>query len=641
MRQILKKYTWVWIVPLCLAASPSLAANNEQANSRTKLEPVVVSATLNEQKLSQAPASIEVISQAQIQEMGADTVAQALEEAVGLVLNTESGRAMRPSIRGTGSQHTLVLVDGRRLAPGYRGMTDINQIPTIMIERIEVVRGPSSALFGSDALGGVVNIITKQAPREKIKAEADIKAGTNTGSGGQTFLPQGLIGAGLGKFRFLASGSFKNRNGWEHDNEPPDDGDEVKQQYGAGKGVIDFSENHSVSFGGSYNNFERIGQRDIQNTLAERDATDKISDVFLRYDGKFTKNTNLMLQAYHSEYETDVDLNPAIKSPFLLLNEKYKRTQYEGRFNAKLNEMLNLTLGAESRQDTRGSDNLSTEYDTDNHAGFGQLDMLFFDRLNLVAGVRLDDHSEFGSEWSPKMAASFIINPNLRLKASYGHGFRAPTSYELYVTAYKRRGKDIYLPNKDLEPETTDSYEIGLQSNLDVAEGLDLELTWFRNDIDDLIEAMPLASKAKGKSKVKRYQYSNIAEATTSGLELLGNLRLPFNFTFGAGMTCLDTENKDTGEQLPNQPRFKGNLNATWKLKDLGLKTRLSFNWYSGQEDGLGNSLDDYSVVNAWVGKDLCQSFMLYAGMKNIFDTDREEYNIAPAYVYLGVRWEY
>jgi outer membrane receptor for ferrienterochelin and colicins len=348
-----------------------------------------------------------------------------------------------------------------------------------------------------------------------------------------------------------------------------------------------------------------------------------------------------MLQAYHSEYQTDVDLSPMVKDPFLLTKEDYKRTQYEGRFKTKFNDMFNLTLGAESRQDTRGSDNLNPEYDTDNQAGFGQLDMLFFDRLNLVAGVRIDDHSEFGSEWSPKLAASLSINPNLRLKASYGHGFRAPSSYELYVTAYKRRGKEIYLPNKNLEPETTDSYEIGLQSNLDLAKGLDVELTWFRNDIEDLIEAMPLASPKQGKSKVKRYQYANISQAVTSGLELLGSLHLPFNFSFGAGMTYLNTENKDTGEQLPYQPRFKGNLNAGWGHADWGLRARVSYNWHSGREDGLGNDLEDYSTVSAWVGKDLCESLMLYAGMKNIFDTELEEYELEPAFVYLGVRWEY
>ena len=634
MHHLLRASIFLLIMPVLLSASISGAAQEEPAE---KLEPTVVSATLSEQKLSEVPSSVQVIDRTLIKEMGADTVAQALQEAVGLILETETGRTVRPSIRGTGPMHTLVLIDGRRLAPGYRGYSDINQIPTTMIERIEVVRGPSSALYGSDAIGGVVNIITIKPPQKKTVASADFKAGTNIESGGGTYLPQAYVGSSFDPFRFIVGGSYWSRDGWNHDNELPDDGDDLKQQYASGKAALDLSPNHTISFGGYYNHFERTGLRDIQNKETERDATDESNEVFLRYDGSLADRFKVMLQAYHSEYKTDIDLTPPSTDPYFQTNEKYKLTQYEGRLTAKINQYANATLGAEYRDDSRGADNLSPEYDTNNKAGFGQLDMLFFKRLNLVAGVRWDDHSEFGSEWSPRIATSFIINEYLRLKGSYGHGFRAPTSYELYVTSYRRRGKDIYLSNSDLQPETSQSYEFGLQSNLDVAKGLYLELTYFNIDIEDMIEAV-LQSSSK---TVSTYKYENISEAENSGVEFLGSLKLPCGWKLGASATYLESENKETGYQLANQPDLKGNLNAEWHIEKFGLRARLSYTWYSGIEDGSGNSLDDYSTLDAWLGKDLFDNLKLYAGMKNILDEESADYDIQPAFVYLGVNWTY
>jgi outer membrane receptor for ferrienterochelin and colicins len=474
-----------------------------------------------------------------------------------------------------------------------------------------------------------------------VVAGADVKAGTNTDDGGELLLPQAYGGAGLGKFRFILGGNYKSRNGWDYDGEAPDDGDDLSQQCVNGQAAIDISKDHSISFGGYYNNFERTGMRDLQNTYTERDATDESSEVFVRYDGTFAEHFNLMLQAYHAEYSSDVDLTPATTDKYYLLWEEYKRTQYEGRFTAKFNDMVSATLGGEYREDTRAEDDISPEYNTENAAGFGQLDMLFFERLNIVAGLRLDDHSEFGSEWSPRVALSFMVNEYLRLKGGYGHGFRAPIPYELYVTSYKKRGKDTYLPNSELEPETAQSFEVGLQSSLPVAKGLDMELTYFYNDIDNMIEAALQSTSGSGKSAKSTYKYENITAAETSGLEFLGSLKLPCGWKLGAGLTYLSTENKETGEQLASQPEFKGNLNAQWHIASLGLRARLSYTFYSGVEDGSGNSLDDYSILDAYLAKDIYDGLQVYAGMKNMLDEETGDYNIQPAFVYLGVKWDY
>jgi len=228
-----------------------------------EIGPIVISATLAEQRLSQAPSSIEVITQQQIQAMGATTLSQALEEAVCLILTTESGRVVHPSIRGTDMDHTLLLVDGRRLAPGFRHMSDISQIPTLMIDRIGVVRGPTSALFDSDARGGVINIITRKPPTETMPAGVDLRAGSNTHAGGETILPTAYGGASIKPLRFIIGSQYKKVNGWDYDGAPPDDGNDPEQEYVSGQAPVDLINEHPLTFGGYYNRFDRPRETEI------------------------------------------------------------------------------------------------------------------------------------------------------------------------------------------------------------------------------------------------------------------------------------------------------------------------------------------------------------------------------------------
>ena len=618
-----------------LLSTASFSRAEQEKDEPSEMDTIVVSATLEEQKLSQSPSSIQVIGHQQIQEMGATTVGQALEEAVGLILTTQSGRVTRPSIRGTGPQHTLVLMDGRRMAPGFRNMSDINQISTVMIERIEVVRGPTSALFGSDALGGVINIITRKPPREGMTAGADLRVGTNTKSGGDMVLPQAYGGASIKPFRFIIGGNYRKRNGWDYDGEPPDDGDDLEQEYVLGQASVDIFEDHTLTFGGYYDHFDREGTRELQNALRERDATDDTSNAFVRYNGTFFKKYDLVLEAYNSQYQDDVDVTPPLSDSTSV--EKNNLSQLEGRFTARFSEMVILTLGGEYRQDsTKVSGSPSQKYETDNSAGFGQVDMVFFDRLNLVAGLRLDNHSDFGSEWSPRVMGSYNIIDNLRIKAGYGHGFRAPVPYELYETSYKRQAKDVYLPNGNLQAETANSYEIGLQSSLPVLRGLNMELTYFHDNIEDMIEPVLQSVSGKGKSQIRTYKYENISEAKTQGLEFLGDMKIPYGFKIGTGLTYLKTENMATGCQLTDQPDFKGSVNAAWHSSNWGLRARAAYTWYSGVEDGQGDPLDDYSTLDAYVGKELIQGLEIYAGIQNILNDENQ-----PVFVYTGLRWEF
>ena len=187
------------LLTIIFAITPAANAQEKDIESKAaELEKMVVTATMTEKKMEEAPGSIEVITSQEIAEMNAQTVAEALEVATGLMVTGETGRIKALSIRGTGNKHTLVLIDGRRFSMGYKDFLDINQISVDMIDRIEVVRGPTSALYGSDAIGGVVNIITKKPPRD-LAAGATYQYGKSKYNEGKEHIGRAHVGDSFGR----------------------------------------------------------------------------------------------------------------------------------------------------------------------------------------------------------------------------------------------------------------------------------------------------------------------------------------------------------------------------------------------------------------------------------------------------------
>ena len=231
-------------------------------------------------EIEEAPGSIEVITSQEIEDIGAQTVAEALEKATGLIVTGTTGRVRRPSIRGTGNKHTLVLIDGRRLSMGYKDFLDVNQISVDMIERIEVVRGPSSALYGSDAIGGVVNIITKAPPRE-LALGATFQYGISTYGEGEESFGRAYVGDTLERFGFLLEGGYREKNEWDRDGVIPDDGDDKELGSIAGRFSFDLDDNHTLLAGFEYSDMDRAAIPDAKHSLADILISIQISGQFM------------------------------------------------------------------------------------------------------------------------------------------------------------------------------------------------------------------------------------------------------------------------------------------------------------------------------------------------------------------------
>ena len=632
---------WLLPVGLFLMFVPHGASAQDKPGEKTsdavEADKVVVTATITEKTIEEAPGSVEVLTAREIKETGAATVAEALDWAVGLVVRSDTGRASVPSIRGTSNKQTLVLIDGRRLALGYKDFVDTNQIPVTMIDRIEIVRGPTSALYGSDALGGVVNIITRQAP-DRTVARAVGRFGSRMDGDGDHYLGSAYAGTGQGRLGVLLSGEYRYKEGWDADGLTPDDGDLERLGSAAGRFSLDLADDHTLSAGFEYGNMDREGDRFYQNLDRERQAEDVRRNYYVQYDGEFESARRFMFRAYRSEHKNTIAFSPSTQLTDEEDAERYLN-QAEARFITPLFGRNVLTMGAELREEGR-TDRSGRDDDLHNTSVYAQDEMQIFDPLYFVLGVRYDHHSEFGDNWAPRASLIYSVLKNFRIKASYGTGFRAPSISELFVTSYRKKGKWIYEPNPDLDPEESQSVELGVQGEFGPFRGA---VTGFYNDIDNLIEAVFIRSKGSGGSKKQYYQYQNIAEAETRGVEIEAGVKLPLHFNLGGSLTFLETENKQTGEDLEGQPETKGILRLGYDHPALGIHANIRW-LYIGEQYYVDGNQKAYDIWSFYVSKDLGKYVNLFGGIDNLFDTGEARDGVTlvePVSYYAGVTINY
>ena len=624
---------------ICFAlVLPESASSNETPAGQevSKIDEMVVTATMTQKSLKQAPGSVEIITKQEILEMNADTVAQALEEATGVLMNTETGRMMRPSIRGTGNKHTLVLMDGRRIASGLKDLTGLEQIPVDMVDHIEVVRGPASALYGSDAIGGVVNIITKR-PSKTLTAGATAKYGQSTYGQGDESAAGAYVGNTAGRFGFLLAGGYQGKEGYDLDDAAPDDGDDIEMKSAGGRFAYQLNDNHGLlaGFEAVDRNFD--GLRDLQNLDRERDTDDHTLNCFLEYNGKIAEETSLMLRANHSRHDNKITIDPPTPEVVGSIGDESdtQRTldQIEGRFASRIMDRHLLTVGTEYVKERRQDDASLDDY-VETVSVYAQDEYQIFDPLYMAFSARWDHYSDFGSELTPKLSMTYAILENLRLKGAWGMGFRAPGFLELYIPTYMKQGKVVYEPNADLDPESSQSWEIGIQGEY---KKFQAGLTWFRTDIEDMIEAVYYTSTGSGKKKKEYYQYQNIAEAAISGVEFECSLKMPAGFTLSGNLAYLDTEDKSTGDKLEGRPDYKGSVKLAyeylpWRIRANVRVTHVGERYYADED------ADPMTIVDAYVSKHVTDNFQIFAGIDNLFNSGRDNYE-EPEFFYIGIRF--
>lgn len=607
---------------LAVVAIGQAGAQEVAEDAAVELAPIVVSATSNEKELTDAPATVSVISGEELRTRPVQDVAEALRGTPGVVVNSIGLNRRGISIRGMEADHTLILVDGQRINAAGDAIAhadyDLSWMPVEAIERIEVVRGPMSSLYGSDALGGVVNVITRKATDE-WKGSVSAKGGTASGDGGETYQVGAYAGGPIIEGR-LGLSVFAEAHGRASTPDPDDANQTELEQKDARSGGVNLTwtpdDAQTIGLGYSYGVEERsydtlrAGRTPYYYTSSDRVERQSYS---LSHEGDWSWGETTLRAYRKSLYRENKRTQGDPSGPHRLTDDVV-----DGHVSLPFPDWNLLTLGGQWRHEQLEDPtvNASGEEDAQHFALFAQDEIFIGDDWTLLLGDRADHHEKFGWHQSPRAYLVFHATDELTLKGGVGRGFKAPTLKQLSpgYEAVGGGGRFVIRGNPELEPEINTMYELGGSYEGD---GWALRATVFQNDLENLIETVCVVADCSERA------YQNVDEARIRGVEIGGSVALPWDVDLDANYTYLDTENRTTGDELEERPRHSANVALSWRATE-DFTARVSAEYIGEQVLDPGAATEEdlpgYTLVSVDVSHKLTDHLTLSAGVRNIGD---------------------
>ena len=600
-----------------------VTASLSEAKEIVKLEKTVVTATKTEVSLKDAPGAIIIITAKEIEAIPAGDILEIIREKAGIFL---SGRTMGGrktiSIRGLENRHSLILIDGRRIAASdaVMGHSDFENtwVPIESIERIEIVKGPLSALYGSEAIGGVINIITRPITE---KWTGGVKAGggfLDSGDGGESGNYGLFAGGPLLKDRFGLSLSAN----YIRDEDIPDKDDDTISEI-EGKEIFSFgsalvftpSKDHEVK--ASYNFAHEDRWRDDSRRGNLYEGLYDLDRYMAGLGWKGTMGPTISnVKAYHSKIDK-VSTNKYENGNKTNTPEKLTNDVIDAQTSFSVMKNL-VTLGGEFREETLEAESMADDEDDATHSAlFFQDELELFNRLLLTIGLRWDEHEFFGSQTSPRIYALYRFTEKINLKAGFGQAFNAPTIKQVSKNYHASTGPHEFFGNSDVEPEKSNNYEVGVNYFSDL---IDAKIYYFHNEIDDLIVWDQFGSQGR----TKLFKAENIDSARTRGVETEFEATLFSDFALSAGYTYLDAKDTENDERLTGKPRHTVGANLKYNWDEVGFSGCLRYQYISDQVFENDNdeleSPPDYSLWHISLEKKFLKKYAIQFGVENIGD---------------------
>ncbi|GMU44302.1 MAG: TonB-dependent receptor [Xanthomonadales bacterium] len=598
-----------------LSACPALPASvAADASEAILLDQITVTATLSARDARTAPASVTILDRAELDRRSPPTLLEALRGLPGVTLSPRSvGGRKTFSLRGLEGKHVLVLIDGRRISASddVVGHSDYQYgwLPMDSVERIEVIRGPMSTLYGSEALGGVINIITRR-PRGDWHGELRWRAmELLEGRGGDGWRSGASAEGGLGEALGLRVEAERGELDPVLREEDPRYADqEGSAPHNAGlEATLELGEGQRLEAGWRGGDEERWYPDVTRTGLAFRNRyrLDR-AQTHLGWRGEFDAWTG-QLRGYRSR----IDIRNQRSNGVAPTRPQYLRdTVYDGHAIRTFGEHT-LTGGFELREEyLRNAGLRRGEDDANLRAFFLQDEVTLDEGLYFTGGLRYDHHEFFGSEWSPRLYLVRELAEHWVFKAGYGHAFKAPTLKQISPDYVGAEGPHSFLGNPAIQPESSDSFELAV----DWLRGpLNLRAAIYQTQVDDLITYRLI--EQVGSRRI--YRYDNVERARIHGLEAGAALELDGGFRLNLDLTLLRTRDRDNGEELSYRPRRALTASLDWTRGPWS--ARLGGE-YTGTQRGSTVGLPDYTIWNASVARRFGERADVRLGLDNLGD---------------------
>lgn len=628
---------------------------------------VIVTATRTPRDIEDTPEPVTVIKKEEINNAGSTRLSEVLAEQTGLTLTSNHGTGIQ--VQGFTSDYTKILIDGQPLIGRTAGTLNLDRISVGNVQQVEMIKGPSSALWGSDALAGVINIITE-------KGDHPFELGVNSRYGSNQTVD---LGVGVSaNFNDWENNIFLNRNSSEGYSLVPDAISQTVPSYynytASYQTSAHLSSTAQFEFKGRYyhekqSSTDYLG--DVNNpTMLDGSTLQEDYSLTPSFQFNFGSGIKAEINHYFTRYRTDT------KFQYQQGDSLYDQSKFDQRFN-KSEVRLNKVWG-NSHISTVGSGYINEKlvgerYPSDptfnSYFIYAQHEWMPTPEWDIIAGFRYDGHSEYQSQLSPKISAQYKLFDWLHVRGSAGGGFKAPDFRQLFLdftnptvgytvfgssNAVQRirelheRGQinQILIPLsqlQEIEAEQSWAYNAGI--NLFPTDNLELRFNFFHNDVNDLIETAPVATKNNGQSI---FTYFNLEEVYTRGIETQLRWQPLEQLELSAGYQLLDARRKiagtrtvqdDNGEIIEqaysyykpmfNRSKHTANIKAYYFWDQANVDANIRGNWYGkyGRVDTNGNGFvnageyqDGYTIWDAAVAKTFREQYTLRVGVDNIFD---------------------
>ena len=653
-----------WLLAVCVSAQNDIWRQDS-------LQEVVVTGTGTQHLLKNAPVQTEVITHRMLKDYGGRSLEDILAGLTASFAFSQDDMGSQMQLNGLGNDYILVLIDGKRIHGDVGGQNDLSLIDPQNIEKIEIVKGASSALYGSDAIAGVINVITKKHNEGFL-----VENSTRGGSYGDLRQHNGL-GIAIGKFKSYTNFHLQHSDGWQ--NTATEDPRQTEF-------LIEDSRNMTVNRHTSWQVSERLTYEPMKNLEFYAEGSTYWKRIYrpsgkyaavdvktydmvyrnqslaaggiwkLKKTDKVTLDLNWDRHAYNYHY-TDTTLTDGYDPrgnftpyyPYFPGDEELQSDQR--RIMAHLKGIFTLPY------DNRLSAGLEWRYDyleapmrvaggvaRDNTEAVYVQDEFRYAfspkvAMNITGGLRLNNNGQFGLNLSPKISGMLSLGDNIRLRATWSQGFKTPTPKELYYRYVKyMNGTYLYLGNEGLKPQTSNYFAVSGEYNW---QGLNVTVTGYINKVKDMITLVTIPNSQAPAEYIVKYdprktrQYQNLETAETKGVDVSVRYRLNREWMLGGSYSYLDTDAKkyDTNHDklvdvvIDGMAHHKGSWFATWNHDfssvyhmGIGLYGRMSSKrYYQINGDGKGYQIwrlstnHEFPVSKKWL-------FRLEAGIDNIFD---------------------